>query len=231
MRVLGIIPARGGSKGIPRKNLKKINNKTLIEITYVCAKNSKLLTKIAVSSDCNEILDHCKEIGLASTECIKRPDELASDTASSASVVRHALEHYEQEGDIFDAVVLLQPTNPMRKPEWIDKSIAKLREHGKAISSVVTVVNVGGNHPQRMYRIKKNVLHPIQKNTNPQLARQKLEPIYIRSGDVYCCWASQPKESNNLIGEVSIAIEVGEDETINIDKPLDLEIARYILKQ
>ena len=132
-KVLAIIPARGGSKGLPRKNIADLAGKPLIAWTIEASLNSKYITKTMVSSDDKEILDISVEYG---AEIIKRPENLASDDATSESVVKHAIDCLEATGEVFDIVVLLQPTSPLRNSKDIDNAI-ELMFSSDATSSVV----------------------------------------------------------------------------------------------
>ena len=122
-RVLSIIPARGGSKGLSRKNIVNLAGKPLIVWTIEASLGSKYITKTVVSSDDKEILDISVEYG---AEIIRRPDYLAGDTTTSESVVSHAIDYLQSTGEEFDIVVLLQPTSPLRNAKDIDNSFEKL---------------------------------------------------------------------------------------------------------
>ena len=223
-RVLALIPARGGSKGVPRKNLKKLGGKTLIQIALETAKSSIFIDELIVSTDDKEIFDISKELGFEPP--FLRPSELAQDTSSSASVVNHAQEFYKKNSKFFDICVLLQPTNPLRTTKMIDDSIKILSD--SEADSVVSVTDVGGNHPYRMYKLENNYLKPIIKNDNPQLARQLLPKIFIRSGDIYCFKSHIPVKYGDLIGNKSIPYEIEFDKTVNIDSFNDLYLAEKL---
>ena len=124
-RVLSIIPARGGSKGLPRKNILKLAGKPLIAWTIEASLNSKFVTKTIVSSDDKEILAIAKDYG---SEILLRPKNLATDLSSSESVVTHALNYLESVGEEFDFVALLQPTSPLRNYKDIDKAFKVMVE-------------------------------------------------------------------------------------------------------
>ena len=123
MEILGIIPARGGSKGIKRKNLKEILGKPLVAYSIEAGVNSKLITKVVVSTEDSEI----KEISLKyGAEVIDRPIELAKDETKTAPVMKHVLNELEKDGYKPDYVVLLQPTSPQRNSEFLDKALITL---------------------------------------------------------------------------------------------------------
>jgi N-acylneuraminate cytidylyltransferase len=121
MRILAIIPARGGSKGVPRKNIKLLGKKPLIEYTIDNVKNSKFLTEIVVSTDDEEIAIAAEIAGCKPP--FMRPSPLAQDTSTSLEVVQHAIAFFENQNIFFDAVCLLQPTTPFREKGFIDQAI------------------------------------------------------------------------------------------------------------
>ena len=123
MRILGLIPARGGSKGVPKKNIKLLGKKPLIEYTIDGAKNSKLISQIVISTDDEEIAIAAEIAGCKPP--FIRPSEIAQDNSTSLEVVQHAITFFESQNIFFDAVCLLQPTTPFREKGFIDQAIEK----------------------------------------------------------------------------------------------------------
>ncbi len=229
MRVLGVIPARGGSKGIAKKNIVDICGKPLIAYTIDAASRSQTLSTFIVSTDSDEIADIATKCGALAP--FRRPAEISNDTASSFDVVMHALDFMEAESNsIYDAVMLLQPTTPMLTGASIDAAILQLSNCD--CDSVVSVVDVGANHPYRMYEIDdKNTLVGLFANEDPMMPRQKLPKVYIRSGDIYVTRRECLMQKRSLIGSTSKAIVVKPEDTVNIDTVEDLIIARYRIAQ
>jgi len=228
MKVLGVIPARGGSKGVPNKNIKILGEIPLIAFSIREAIKSKLLTKIIVSSDSTEIIEVAKNYG-AEVPFI-RPDHLATDSALSKDVTLHALDYFKKKGEDFDIVVLLQPTTPFRKATDIDKSIQLIMD-GKA-DSVFSLVDVGANHPARMYQIdSEGTPSSLFDEGVAMRPRQELQSTYIRSGDIYAIKSSVLRETNSLIGKKPKALVVEPDLNVNIDSVLDFKIAELKLKE
>lgn len=229
MRVLGVIPARGGSKGIAKKNIIDICGKPLIAYTIDAASKSQALSTFIVSTDSNEIADVATNYGALAP--FRRPAEFSNDTASSFDVVMHALDFMETESNsIYDAVMLLQPTTPMLTCNVIDAAIMQLSNCD--CDSVVSVVNVGANHPYRMYELDdKNNLAGVLANDDPMMPRQKLPKVYIRSGDIYVTRRDCLIQKRSLIGSSSKAIVVEPEDTVNIDTVEDLIIARHRIAQ
>lgn len=229
MRVLGIIPARGGSKSIHLKNIVELCGIPLIAYSIKSAIGSKLLGDLIVSTDSLEIANVAKEYG--GNVPFLRPSDIATDTASSIDVVRHALKFMEHsKGVVYDACMLLQPTNPLRTSRQIDKAINLLaaRNH----DSVVSIVRVGAIHPYRMYGLTENgSIEPLIKNLdNPMLPRQQLPPVYIRSGDIYLTSRNVVLNGSDLIGENSLGLIIEPEDTVNIDSAMDLIVARNLIK-
>lgn len=229
-KVLGVIPARGGSKSIINKNIADLNRKPLIEYTIQHANKSLLLDSFIVSTDSVKIANIAKKSG-AQVPFI-RPKKLSNDKAESIDVVIHALKFMENKKSTkYNYVVLLQPTNPFRSSCMIDKAIKIIKK--SKFDSVVSVVDVGANHPHRMYKLgKKNKIIPFVKNLkNPMMPRQKLPLVYIRSGDIYVTTRECLINKKSLIGDNSFGLVVESNSTINIDDAFDLELAKLKIKK
>ena len=224
--VLGIIPARGGSKGVKRKNLAKLGGKPLIDYTIHAAKKSELLSEFIVSSDDQEIISHCKSLGVSAP--FTRPAELSTDYAPTLDVILHAVSYFESHGKEFHAVMVLQPTTPFRTSEVIDQALEIFFNSGS--NSIVSIVDVGPNHPHRMYTLdEKKHMSPIISSDDPMLARQKLPKFYIRSGDIYLISVEELKRTRTLIGEAPLGLILDADKTVNIDTEMDLALAETVL--
>jgi len=231
MEVLGIIPARGGSKGIKRKNISSLGGKPLIQYTIDACLKSKYLSNFIVSTDDEEIAIISRKCG-ADVPFI-RPKEISGDNSSSFSVVKHAAEYFNKKCEVkYDAYMLLQPTTPFREASLIDDSIIKLKENPSA-TAVISIVNVEGNHPYRMYTLndKEHIKSLMDGNYNPMEPRQNLPDIYIRSGDIYLTTFHTIFEQHSLIGVSPVGIRIDPKKAINIDTQIDLELAKVILKR
>lgn len=225
--VLGIIPARGGSKGIPRKNIYPICDKPLIAYTIESARRSVRLTKLIVSTDDTDIAETARRYGAEVP--FLRPAELATDTALAIDVVRHALEFQEKHDCVqYDIVVMLQPTSPLKTAQDIDAVIGKLIKSG--CDSVVTMVDVGANHPARMYRVVDDRLVNLMDEGITMRPRQELPPIYIRNGAVYACRRDVIYRWKTLIGPDVRPWIMPLNRSVNIDDPSDIVLAERYLK-
>jgi CMP-N,N'-diacetyllegionaminic acid synthase len=229
MKILAIIPARGGSKGIPKKNIIKINNTPLIGYTIDAALASRYITDVVVSTDDNEIAKISKKLG-ANVPFI-RPELLALDDSESTPVIQHALLFMEKSKNIiYDAVLMLQPTSPLRTSKHIEDSIELFKSN--KCDSVVSVVSVGGNHPFRMKRLIDNrLINYIDQGFWDMRPRQSLPDVYIRNGAIYLISRNVFMQQQQLIGNKCLGYVMSDSESANIDTPIDLKIAELLLKE
>lgn len=220
MRVLTVIPARGGSKAIPRKNLVDLAGRPLIAWTIEAATRAGL-ERVVVSTDSPEIADVARRLGADAP--FLRPAELATDEASAISVARHAMEVVS--GD-WDAVLYLQPTSPFRAAEDVHRALDLLAIGGT--DSVISVVDVGGTHPARMKFLEDGVLidPPFGEDQENQ-PRQRLRPMVIRNGAIYLTRAATLRQGS-FKGRVSRGLLMPAVRSVNIDDVDDLEYARWI---
>lgn len=226
MRVLGVIPARGGSKGVPKKNIKPLGGKPLIGYTIDAGAASKLLTDCIVSTDSEEIAEVSRSLG-ANVPFI-RPDNLATDQAKAIPVIQHALEEMEQRtGKVYDAVLMLQPTTPFRTGADIDEAITILQETGS--DSVISVVDVEGHHPARMKFLRDGkLIDPPYCEAYENQPRQELESMYLRNGAIYLT-RREVLMNNSFKGQDCRALIMDTTRSVNIDTPLDFAYAGFLL--
>lgn len=230
MNILGVIPARGGSKSIPRKNIVPLLDKPLVAYTIEAALQSRLLSRTIVSTEDEEIAAICREWGVEVP--FKRPLELATDDALSLPVMQHAIGEMERMDRIkYDAAVMLQPTTPLRLASDIDIGIDLLQKSGA--DSVVSVVDVGAYHPLRMKRIVGDslLINYIDQGFENMRPRQELPAVYIRSGDLYISRREVIMETGTLVGKTCRAIVIPSERAVNIDTMFDLLLVEYRLKK
>ncbi len=226
MRVLGVIPARGGSKGIPRKNLRSLGGAPLIAWTIRTALESNLLTAVCVTSEDAEIIDSAKQYGITNIVC--RPDALATDNALAIPTIQHAVREMEKTtGKAFDLVVMLQPTCPLRSVTDLDNAIELLTEHTQS-DSVISVVDVGNNHPMKM-KVFSDEYHIVDYQTPPSEnpPRQSLPAAYIVNGAIYATRYSVLMAQNSFAGAKTIGMLMPDSRSVNIDKEHDFIVAEY----
>jgi CMP-N,N'-diacetyllegionaminic acid synthase len=220
-RTLCIIPARGGSKGVRRKNIRPVSGKPLIAYTIEAVMQSKYATKFVTSTDDREIAATAESYG---SPILFRPAELAADDTPMIQVVQHAL---NEAGEPFDFVMILQPTAPLRNSGDIDCSIDLLAASGA--DSVVSVYQVSDCHPSRMYRIEQDALVPYDAEP-PSRLRQQLPPVYHRNGAIYVCRKNLVTEQNTLIGANCRPYIMPRERSLNIDDEFDLFLVDCVIR-
>jgi len=227
-RVLGVITARGGSKGIPKKNIIEVAGKPLIFWTILAAQQSRYLTRTIVSTDDSEIAEVARRYN-AEVPFV-RPKELADDDARSIDVVKHALLWVEHdEGREYDIIVLLQPTSPCRLASDIDNGVRKLADEG--VSSVVSVYRIRRPHPSRIKRLEGDVLRPYCIAEEEGLPRQRLDEAYARNGALYVFTRDLLMERDTLYGDSPRAIVMPIERSCEIDDPVDVVVCEYYLER
>lgn len=229
-KIIGIITARGGSKGIPRKNIKKLLGKPLIAHTILAAKGSKHLTRCIVSTEDEEIAEIARAHGCEVP--FMRPKELAQDSSTSMAVVQHALSWLkEYEGETYDYLMILQPTSPLRTGEDIDAAIEKIV--ATDADSVISVVELANFGPRKMNRIEDDIIRPyfdeheIGKESE---RRQDLEPVYRRNGAAIYLTKTELIEQGDLFGTVSRPYIMPRERSVDIDEPVDFELAEFFMR-
>ncbi len=227
-RTLGVIPAQGRSKPIPRKNIRTILGKPLIAYTIVPANQSKLLSKVIVSSDNKQIIEISKIYG-ADVPFV-RPEELATNLSLETDVIRHAVLQVEkQEDKKYDYVVMLQPTTPLRTAKDIDNALTKLIETGA--DSVISVMKVGPWHPARMKKIISDRLVDYSEEEVENMPQELLSPVYIRNEAIYATKRDVLVTMRSFKGKVCRPYVMPADRSININSRMDLLLADAVMKK
>ncbi len=223
MKVLAIITARGGSKGIPNKNIKEFRGKPLILYTIEVAKKSGLITDLIVSTDDQKIAEISKKYG-AEVPFI-RPVDLAQDDTPILPVIQHAVKFMENKlGYQYDYVVTLQPTSPFRTPEDIDQAI-KLIDNEKADSAASLVAVPSTFHPIKMKKLDGNKVLPYCLSEPEGVRRQELPKVYRRSSAVYVSRRDLVLNDNLFFGEKVVGFETPIERFADIDTQQDWEQA------
>ena len=216
MKVIAIIPARGGSKGIPRKNLVNFSGKPLMQWSIDAALKSKYITDVVVSSDDDEILNVAqlnKEVLI-----IKRPKELAQDTSKTAPVLTHVLESLKEVK--FDYLILLQPTSPLRTAKDIDLAFEKLLN--SEATSLISVCELE-HHPFKSFKLdEKGYLQGIINNDYPFYPRQSLPKAYRANGAIYIIKVNNFIKDETLFTNKATHFEMSTDASLDIDTSKDL---------
>ncbi len=223
MKTLGLIPARGGSKGVPRKNIRLLHGKPLIAHTIEAAKKSRGLAEFVVSTDDPEIAEVSRAWG---AEVLMRPPALAEDKIPMAPVALHVLETLKNAGREFDAVLLLQPTCPLRTATHMDEALG-LFEKSNA-DAVVGVVRVYDEHPARMYKIVGERLTPYEPAFE-KMNRQDLPPVYHRNGLIYAIRVEALRGQQIFFPKNSLPYVMNKKESVNIDEEEDFLFAEFLM--
>tara|TARA_R100001510_G_C7622062_1_gene182711 strand:- start:83 stop:787 length:705 start_codon:yes stop_codon:yes gene_type:complete len=230
MKVLGVILARGGSKGIPKKNVKAIAGKPLIAWTIEAAIESGAFEDIVVSTDCEEIAMIARAFGASVP--FMRPDELAQDHVWSRDALKHAVlaseEHY---GVVYDYVVEMPCVAPLRSSKYIVEATNILIETG--CDSVTSVTQMQDKHPVRMKRIVNGMLKDFTTEfpEGEGSRRQDLEPCYIRNGAIYAMTRDCIVNKFSRHGKTCMAYVMPEQDSVNIDTMLDFRLANILLRE
>lgn len=228
IEVLGIIPARGGSKSIPQKNIAILNGKPLISYTIEAARRCKSISRLIVSTDDKDIADISMSLGAEVP--FMRPQDLAEDSTPTIHVVLHALDELEYSGGYCpDIVVLLQATCPLRSAEDIDEAVSTFRSNeGDVVVSVVR----SEEHPYNMFRIEGTYLLPLIGDRDASVTRRQDYPeLYLLNGAMYVSTPQKLRRLRSFIKGKLIPYIMPWVRSVDIDYPLDMEYASFLLKK
>jgi CMP-N,N'-diacetyllegionaminic acid synthase len=224
-QVIGLITARGGSKGIPRKNIMPIAGHPLLWWTITAAKQARRLSRLIVSTDDPEIAQLAREYGAEVP--FERPSALAQDNTPHIPVMLHALDWLENNGGLSEYLFLLQPTSPLRTTEDIDAAIALATE--RRVDGVVGVVEAN-RHP---YLIKKilsdGVLEDYVANPQGHVLRQDFPPAYAVNGAVYVNRCSSLRRDRTILPKGTLAYPMPVARSLDLDSPLDFMLVEQLL--
>jgi CMP-N,N'-diacetyllegionaminic acid synthase len=229
-KILVVIPARGGSKQLPRKNILEIAGKPLIGFTIELALELKsLFHKIIVSTDDLEIAEVSRNFGAEVP--FLRTKELSLDTTPMVPVLKDAVEFIEaQDSIIIDWILLLQPTDPLREIKDI-KAALRLAQKNEC-DSVISVERVYSHHPALMKKIVNNKIEPFLINEIEGTTRQNYDPpAYMRNGSIYLTKRKTLMDNESIRGEVSIPLIMKEGSRISIDSYNDFKLAELLIKE
>jgi CMP-N,N'-diacetyllegionaminic acid synthase len=226
MRVLGVITARGGSKGVPRKNLRPLCGKPLLAWTAETALAAPCLERVVLSTDDEEIAALGRALGLEVP--FLRPAELATDEAPMLPVVQHAVRFLESEGSSFDAICLLQPTSPSRTPAAIQGCVDLMIRRG--VDSVFTTVPIPvHHHPLWAYvETPEGLLRLACGSTEPVRRRQDLPAAFRRDGSIYLVRTRVLMADSSLYGASTAGFPIDDRYAVTIDSPEDWNHAELV---
>ncbi|MBU5355391.1 acylneuraminate cytidylyltransferase family protein [Paenibacillus barcinonensis] len=222
---LGVIPARGGSKGLPGKNIRLLDGKPLIEYSIEAALKSGCVTRVVVSTD-DESIAHVARLAGAEVPFL-RPAELATDEAKSIDVLRHAVQHYEEKGHHHEHVLLLQPTSPLRTATDIREAMKQfLQSDADSLQSIAPA----RTHPYLLrQRTGIGQLTPYLE-AEFHLRRQDLEKVYELNGALYLMKRNLLMEQGKIVGASNQGYIMPAERSIDIDTLWDFQLAEWILR-
>ena len=229
-KVLCIIPARGGSKGVSRKNLRDLNGRPLLGWPIRAAKQSKYIDEIICSTEDSEIAELARDLGARTP--FRRPSELASDEAATADVLLHALENLEQNNEFFDYILLLEPTSPLTEVSDIDHAIEVLETESVEFDSLVTVCESISGHPNFTFEFvnSSRLLKSINQKEWKLYRRQEINPLYFVEGTLYLSKVSTFKTHKLFIQPKTFGMEIPRWKSFEIDDELDFLLINAIMR-
>jgi len=223
--IIAIIPARGGSKGVPHKNIKKLGEKPLIAYSIVESLKSEYLDYVFVSTEDSEIANISKKYG---AQVINRPPALAEDTSKTVDVVLHAIEYLVQEGIHPQIVILLQPTSPLRNVDDIDTAIKLFLEN--ECDSVISVCEPD-HSPFWCFRFDGRYLQPLFGQEYKNMRRQDLPKVMMPNGAIYISSPESIARFGGFHSDHMIPYCMPPERSIDIDTALDFTIAEVIINK
>ena len=228
-RILGIIPARGGSKGIPKKNIKPLLGKPLIAWTIEQAQKSKYISRVFVSTEDKEIATIAEQCG----EKIPflRPEEFAKDNSPTSDAIIHTLDTFEKMGEYYDIIIILEPTSPLRKRDDIDKAIETYLQKSSLSESLVSVGEVQLENPYVMKIIENDHVTPFLENKQNFYQRQQLPTIYFPYGVIYLSTVKAFRECGTFYQKTTIPYKIERWQNYEIDDIYDFYCVETILKE
>lgn len=231
VNVLAIIPARGGSKSIPRKNIRDFAGHPLIAYSIAAARNAETVTRVIVSTDDPEIAEISRHYG-AETPFI-RPSEFSQDQTPDLPVFQHALRWLAENEDYKpQMIVQLRPTSPLRRVRHIDQAVYQLMQRPEADS--IRTVCMPFQNPFKMWKIQADgFMHPLLETEFSEpynMPRQALPDVYWQTGYVDVAWSDTILQKNSMTGERILPLIISPDEWIDIDSPDDWRRAERLLE-
>ena len=228
-KILGLITARGGSKGLPGKNTRPLLGKPLIAWTIDQAISSNYLDKIVVSTDSKDIADVAKLYGAEVP--FLRPKYLATDTSTSIDVINHALDYLNEQDQHFEYIVLLEPTSPLRETSDIDSAIEDLINHSFRATSIVAVSKVEVAHPMFCVKLdENNFIGPYEKKLINQIRRQDIPKAYFYAGLIYISKITALKKNQGFNHDETLAYVIPKWKSPEIDDIYDFICIEALLK-
>ena len=228
-RILSIILARKNSKGLPGKNIKNLNGKPLLAWPIIASVKSKYIDTTILSTDCNNYADIGKSYGALIP--FIRPNELASDISPSSDSITHAINFFNTTNDIYDYVVLLEPTSPLTQSSDIDKALEKLLNNKRQYKSLVSMSEVISKHPSYCFMIDDNMkVKPFIDNKKSQ-RRQDINKLFHCDGSLYISEINHFIKNETFYHENTMAYIMPSWKSFEVDTDLDFFLINQLMKQ
>lgn len=227
MKILGLIPARAGSKGIPSKNTRPLAGKSLVQRAIECGRASGVLDEILLSTDDPNALEIAKSCGLEVP--FPRPPELAEDTTAMIDVVLHALYQLAVLGRMYDAVLVLQPTSPLRKPKHIRRAVELLGDNDAVCSVVALPRDLCPHYVMRI--TPEGYLDYFLPEGRNITRRQDVPPAYRREGTIFLTTTRTLRDARSFYGDRCVPMRIAPEESLNIDTPEEWAAAEARLRK
>lgn len=224
--VLSIVPARGGSKGLPGKNIRLLHGKPLIGWSIEHGLESRYVDAVVVSTDDEEIAGVARAHGAEVP--FLRPSELATDNATSIDVILHALDALEAQGRRYDLVALLEPTSPLREPIDIDRALEALLAERNA-KSIVGVARSEACHPDFLYRHQDSFLVPYSGEKRSVKRRQEIDDLFFLEGTVYISWVDALRSLRSFYHSQTMPFVVPKYKSFEVDEITDFLIIEALM--
>ncbi len=228
-KILALIPARGGSKGIPKKNIKPLLRKPLITWTIDQAQKSKYISRVFVSTEDKEIAAIAKKSGVEIP--FLRPEEFAQDNSPTSDAIIHSLDTFEKMGEYYDIIIILEPTSPLRKNEDIDKAIETYLQNSLSSESLVSIGEVQLENPYVMKIIENGHVTTFLENKQNFYQRQQLPTIYFPYGVIYLSTVKAFRECGTFYQKTTIPYKIERWQNYEIDDIYDFYCVEAILKE
>ena len=228
-KILALIPARGGSKGIPEKNIKPLLGKPLIAWTIEQAQKSKYISRVFVSTEDKKIAKIAEHYDVEVP--FLRPDEFAQDNSPTSDAIFHTLDTFEKMGEHYDIIIILEPTSPLRKKDDIDNAIEIYLQRSSTSESLVSVGEVQLENPYIMKIIENNYVIPFLENKQKFYQRQQLPTIYFPYGVIYLSTVKAFRECGTFYQKTTIPYKIERWQNYEIDDIYDFYCVETILKE
>ncbi|MDP2593362.1 MAG: acylneuraminate cytidylyltransferase family protein [bacterium] len=234
MKIYAIIPARGGSKGLPGKNIRPLHGKPLIAWTIEAALKVPYISKVIVNTDDVEI---AKTGRAAGAEVFSRPNNLAEDLTEDLPVFTHHIEELKKMDDLPDMIVDLRATAPLRRAERIKEGIELLEKLGKEKADSVRAVSKACKHPYKMWRYEEGFLMPFLSEEHTGIKepynapRQILPKVYQNNGSMNAFWPETVLEKKSMTGDKIAGYTMEDWESVNIDNEFDFAMAEKLMEK